>query len=141
MSKGTAKMFHGLLGTTAGGQGKPQAIMDEGGEGGLRIQGFAILGDRVVQPAAAGENEAQGIMGRGEVGLQFQRLLILGDRLIDTATIIPDVADVVVGLGELRIDSQRFLAIGASPPQAGPASTGHCQGCCGPTRCPDRGQR
>ena len=50
---------------------------------GLDFQGLAVMGDGLVDLSAAGQGDAEVVVGLGVVGLDFQGLAVLGDGLVD----------------------------------------------------------
>ena len=50
---------------------------------GLDFQGLPVMGDGLVDLSAAGQHNAQVVVGLREVGLDFQGLAVMGDGLVD----------------------------------------------------------
>ena len=50
---------------------------------GLDFQGLAVMGDGLVHLSAAGQGEAEVVVGLGVVGLDFQGLAVMGDGLVE----------------------------------------------------------
>ena len=69
---------------------------------GLEPEGFAVLGDRLIELPLVVQGDAEVVVGIGEVGLEAQRLAVLGDRLVQLPLVAQGVAEVVVGLGSSR---------------------------------------
>ena len=63
---------------------------------------IAVVG--FVQPAPAGQGDAEHVLGPGELGIDPQGLPVVGDRLVQPALVGPDLAEVVVGRGQLGVE-------------------------------------
>ena len=50
---------------------------------GLDFQGLLVMRDRLVDPSAARQSDAEVVVGLGVVGLDFQGLLVMRHRLVD----------------------------------------------------------
>ena len=55
------------------------------------------MGDGLIDLSAAGQSDAEVVVGLGIVGLDFQRLLIMGDGLVDLSAAGQRQAEVIVG--------------------------------------------
>ena len=53
------------------------------GKVGLDFQGLAVMGDGLVELSAAGQGDAEVVVGCSVVGLDFQGLAVMGDGLVD----------------------------------------------------------
>ena len=51
--------------------------------GGGQAEGLLVMRDRLVHPSAAGQGEAEVVVGLRIVGLDFQGLPVMGDGLVD----------------------------------------------------------
>ena len=64
---------------------------------GLDFQGLPVLGNGLLDLSAAGQGEAEVVVGHGVVGLDIQGLAVLGDGFVDLSAVGQRVAEVVVG--------------------------------------------
>ena len=70
------------------------------------------MGDRLVDLSAAGQSQAEVVVGLRVVGLDFQGLLVMGDGLVDLAAAGQSDTEVVVGIRVVGLDFQRLLVMG-----------------------------
>ena len=65
--------------------------------------------------SAAGQSQAEVVVGLGVVGLDFQGLLVMGDGLVDLPEAGQSHAEVVVGLRVVGLDFQGLPVMGDRP--------------------------
>ena len=76
-----------------------------------KTRALLVVVDRLVDPSAHRQSNAQVLMGLGGVGLDFQGLLEMGRRLVQSAATRQSDAQIEMGLGGVGLDFQGLLEV------------------------------